>query len=144
MSSRSSVVPGEGERQDLAIREIGDHDYEQTLDSMSPALGTARDHMRKTVMTMNAQITQAKSKIPVVSLGLSLCVFLAISYVLCILLGLVWSSPGLHQPWLQFLPGFTWLTWPSFFLGLAESLAYGWYIALVFAPLFNFFAGQRR
>lgn len=100
--------------------------------------------MRKTVMAMNSQIGEASARIPLVPLGLSLSVFLATSYALCILLGLVWPAPGLHQPWLQFLPGFTWLTWPSFFLGLAETLAYGWYIALVFAPLFNFFAGHRR
>lgn len=31
---------------------------------------------------------------------------------------------------------------PSFFLGLAESLAWGWYVALVFAPLYNFFAAR--
>jgi hypothetical protein len=43
----------------------------------------------------------------------------------------------LHQPWLQFLPGFTWLTWPSFFLGLAESIAYGWYAALLIGGLYN-------
>jgi hypothetical protein len=95
-------------------------------------------------MSTNPQFGATRSAIPLVPLGLSLSLFLAVSYVLCILLGLAWPAPGLHQPWLQFLPGFTWLSWPSFFLGLAEVLAYGWYTALVFAPLFNFFAGQRR
>lgn len=88
--------------------------------------------------------TGTRYLIPLVPLGYSLSLFLAITYVLCILLGLVWPSPALHQPWLQFLPGFTWLTWPSFFLGLVEVIAYGWYVALIFAPLFNFFAGQQR
>ena len=83
-------------------------------------------------------------RMPVLRLGLSLSSFLAISYVLCVLLGLIWSEGGLHQPFLQFLPGFTWLTWPSFFLGLIESIAYGWYTALVFGALFNTFAGRRR
>jgi hypothetical protein len=36
----------------------------------------------------------------------------------------------------------TWLTWPSFVLGLIESSAYGWYVALIFCPLFNFFAAR--
>jgi hypothetical protein len=70
-------------------------------------------------------------------LGTSLSAFLAISFLLCVALGLVAPGWGMHQPWLQFLPGFTWLTWPSVLLGLAESVAYGWYVALVFVPLFN-------
>jgi len=49
----------------------------------------------------------------------------------------------MYQTWLRLLPGFTWLTWPSFLLGLIESFAYGWYIALIFGPLFNLFAGWR-
>ncbi len=78
------------------------------------------------------------ARIPLIPLGIGLSAFLAISYLLCILLGLFggWDW-GLHQPWLQFLPGFTWLTWPSFFLGLAESIAYGWYAALLFGGLYN-------
>jgi hypothetical protein len=84
------------------------------------------------------------SRIPIVALGLSLSIFLALTFVLCVLLGLVWPDWDLHQPWLQFLPGFTWLTWPSFFLGLVESFAYGWYVAVIFGPLFNFFAGRAR
>jgi hypothetical protein len=78
------------------------------------------------------------SRIPLLPLGIALSAFLAISYMLCILLGIVSWDWGLHQPWLQFLPGFTWLTWPSFFLGLAESIAFGWYTALVFGGLYNF------
>ena len=87
-----------------------------------------------------APVAPARLSIPV--LGMSLGLLLVISFVLCVLLGLVFPEWGLHQPWLQFFPGFTWLTWPSFFLGLVESFAYGWYIALIFVPLFNFFAAR--
>jgi hypothetical protein len=48
----------------------------------------------------------------------------------------------MYPVWAKLLPGFTWLTWPSFFLGLVESFAYGWYVALIFGPLFNFFASR--
>src|SRR5512145_2759434 len=98
-------------------------------------------------MTSTTQISRERrtvSRLPLTSLGASLSAFLVISYVLCILLGLVWRDGGLHQPWLQFLPGFTWLTWRSFLLGLVETFAYGWYVALVFVPLFNFFANRLR
>jgi hypothetical protein len=79
-----------------------------------------------------------------VALGLSLSLFMALSCTLCVLLGLVIPDWGLHQPWLQFFPGFTWLTWPNFALGLIESLAYGWYVALIFGPLYNVFAVRGR
>jgi hypothetical protein len=82
--------------------------------------------------------------IPVVAFGLSLSIFFALSFTLCVLLGLISPDWGLHQPWLQFFPGFTWLTWRSFFLGLIESFAYGWYVALVFGPLYNLFAARDR
>ena len=83
-------------------------------------------------------------RLRLVPLGLSLSTFAAINFVLCVLLGLFWPEGGLHQPWLQFLPGFTWLTWQSFLLGLVESFAYGWYFALIFTPLFNFFSSKGR
>ena len=92
--------------------------------------------------------TEAKAyparTIPVLALGWSLSLFLVISYLLCVLLYLVF--PGLvldHAMLTLFLPWFELLTWPSFFLGLAESFGYGWYIALVFGPLYNFFAARK-
>jgi hypothetical protein len=93
---------------------------------------------------MSAQVQQSTAafgarRLPLVPVGSSLSLLLATSYVLCVALGLVWWDAGLHTPYLQFLPGFTWLSWGSFLLGLIESFAYGWYIALVFTPLFNFF-----
>lgn len=42
------------------------------------------------------------------------------------------------------LRGFQWLTWGSFFLGLAKSYGYGWYFALIWVPLYNYFALHHR
>ena len=81
-------------------------------------------------------------RLQIVPLGLSLSSFLVITYVLCVLFGLFLSDRGMHQLLAQFLPGFTWITWTSFFLGLLWSFVYGWYVAVVFAPLFNFFSAQ--
>src|SRR5262245_56999488 len=95
--------------------------------------------MTGTTLSEGAGAMAPSGRIPLFRLGVSLSAFFAISYLVCILLGVIggWDW-GLHQPWLQFLPGFTWLTWPSFFLGLAESIAYGWYAALLFGGLYNF------
>lgn len=79
-------------------------------------------------------------RIPVLAFGMSLGIFLAITFALCVGFDLLFPGQAMYETWLKLLPGFTWLTWPSFILGLVESFAYGWYVALVFAPLFNFFA----
>lgn len=82
------------------------------------------------------------ARIPVFALGTSLGLFLAITYVLCVGFDLLFPAQAMYPVWSRLLPGFTWLSWPSFFLGLVESFAYGWYVALVFGPLYNFFAGR--
>ena len=79
--------------------------------------------------------------ISIVTLGLSLSLFFAISYVICI--GGYLLAPGFpvqHAALSIFLPGFELLTWRSFCLGMAESFIWGWYIAVVFGLLFNFFS----
>jgi len=73
-------------------------------------------------------------------LGLSLSTFFAISYVICIMGYLIMPDfPVQHEALSIFLPGFRLLSWQSYFLGLIESFAWGWYIAAVFVPLYNFF-----
>ncbi len=84
----------------------------------------------------------ASPRIPVYAFGMSLGLFLAITYVLCVVFDLVFPSQAMHPVWSPLLPGFTWLSWPSFFLGLVETFAYGWYVALIFGPLYNFFAAR--
>ena len=82
-------------------------------------------------------------RISVFVLGLSLSLFLTISYVLCVIGYLV--LPGLpieHSALSIFLPGFTLISWHTFVLGAIESFAWGWYVALIFCPLFNFFAAR--
>jgi hypothetical protein len=96
-----------------------------------------------TVSQTNA-VELSVRRLRIVPVGMSVGLLFVISYVLCVALGLIWWEGGLHQPWLQFLPGFSWLSPGSFLLGLVESFAYGWYVALVFVPLFNFFNARFR
>ena len=84
------------------------------------------------------------SRITIVPLGLTLGCFLVITYVGCVLYGLLGFQQGMHQLLFQIIPGFTWITWPSFFIGLFWNFVWGWYIALVFALLFNFFAARMQ
>lgn len=81
----------------------------------------------------------------IVVLGWSLSLFFLISYVLCIIGYLI--LPGLpvkHEALAIFLPGFELLTWRGFLIGLVESFAWGWYVALLFGALYNFFAVRLR
>jgi len=79
--------------------------------------------------------------IPIVTLGLSLSLFFVISYVICIAGYLLLPGfPVQHAALSIFLPGFEFLSWQSYFLGLIESFVWGWYIALVFGALYNFFS----
>ena len=82
------------------------------------------------------------ARIPVIPLGLSLGLFFTVTFVLCVCFDLLFPGQAMYQSWLRLLPGFTWLTWPSFLLGVVESFVYGWYVALIFGPLFNFFAAR--
>jgi hypothetical protein len=79
-------------------------------------------------------------RLPLVALGLSLGGFFAISFLGCILLGIIVPEGVMHRPWLQFFPGFEWLTVRSVVIGLVWTQVYGWWTALVFGSLFNFAA----
>jgi len=88
--------------------------------------------------------THRPALVPVITLGLALSLFLSFSYVLCILGYLL--LPGLpvqHSALAIFLPGFQLLSWKTFFVGLGESFGWGWYIALIFGPLYNFLVSRR-
>ena len=76
-------------------------------------------------------------KVWTVSLGS----FLAVSFVICVLGGLL--LPGLpikHLMLEAILPGFVWISPGAFVLGLAESFLFGVYGGLVFTLLHNYFA----
>jgi len=71
----------------------------------------------------------------------SLGIFTAVSFVLCVIYGLIVPpSFHMHQFLEAVLPAFKWLTVWGFFLGLAESFLYGVYTGLVFVPIYNFLA----
>lgn len=77
--------------------------------------------------------------------ALSLGLFFDVSFVLCVLWGLL--APQRFTKMAGFLevvfPGFVWLSPQSVVLGLLEAFLYGVYIAVFFVPLFNYFEGGR-
>jgi hypothetical protein len=72
---------------------------------------------------------------------LSLATFFALSYTLCVIHCLIF--PGMlryFDAWSRFLPGFVWLSWGTFLLGLGETVVYGLYVGVVFTAIYNLFA----
>lgn len=71
----------------------------------------------------------------------SLATFSAVSFVICVIFGLVTPS-SLHMSGFleQVLPGFRWLTLGGFLIGFLEAALYGAYAGLVFTPIHNAFA----
>ena len=71
-------------------------------------------------------------------IGAAMACTLAIGYASCVASDLLFTQT-MYRAWIQFLPGFHWISWGSFLLGLVEVMAFGFYLGLVFAPLHNFF-----
>ena len=75
----------------------------------------------------------------------ALSVFTTVSYLLCVVYGLV-TPASIHMS--QFLeivlPGFRWLTVAGFCIGLVESFLWGAYVGLVFTPIYNVINRRRR
>jgi cytochrome c biogenesis protein CcdA len=73
------------------------------------------------------------------AVGHATSLLLAITFSVCVTFDLIFPEMAMYQVWIKLLPGFEWLTWQSYLLGLAESYGYGWYFALVWVPLYNVF-----
>lgn len=66
--------------------------------------------------------------------------FMAISFVICVVGGLIAPSLPIPHQMLEVLPGFVWISPAAFVLGLVETFAFGLYAGLLFVLLHNFFA----
>ncbi len=78
-------------------------------------------------------------RLPLLAIGHASSLFLVISYSLCVAFDLVFPEHAMYEAWQKLLPGFEWLSWKGFIIGLVEAYGYGWYFALIWVPLYNFF-----
>ena len=73
----------------------------------------------------------------------SLATFTTFSCIVCVVYGLITPASVHMAEFLEMtLPGFKWLSWGGFVIGLVESFLYGVYSGLVFTPIYNFY--QRK
>ena len=78
-----------------------------------------------------------KSGISLSAVGHASSLFLAITFTLCVGFDLLFPEHAMFKAWQDLLPGFEWISVKSFFLGLVEAWAYGWYFALIWVPIYN-------
>jgi hypothetical protein len=83
-----------------------------------------------------------KSGLSLSGVGHATSLFLAITFVLCVAFDLAFPDMAMYRSWQALLPGFTWISGPSFLLGLVECYGYGWYAALIWVPLYNVFSAR--
>ena len=83
-----------------------------------------------------------KHKISLFAFGHATSLFLLMSF--SVGFGLLFPQQAMYEVWLKLLPGFEWISWKSFFLGALESYAYGWFIALIWVPLYNVFGSKAK
>jgi hypothetical protein len=70
----------------------------------------------------------------------SLATFTTVSYIVCVVYGLIVPESFHMVEFLEIiLPGFKWLTFGAFIIGLVESFLYGVYAGLVYTPIYNFY-----
>ncbi len=81
-------------------------------------------------------------RISLVALGNTASIFLAATFTVCVLFDLAFPEYAMFEVWRKLLPGFEWISWRSYFVGLAESYLYGWFFAVLWAPLYNFFTAR--
>lgn len=84
-----------------------------------------------------ASTAQSRGALHVRTVGISLTIFFVLSFVVCVLGGVLFPGMIVHRMLDLMLPGFEWLSWRSFFVGLLGSVGWAWYIALVFVPIYN-------
>jgi 2TM family of unknown function (DUF5676) len=77
-------------------------------------------------------------KLNLEKVGLTLGIFFAVIYALCVAFDLLFPQMAMYAVWQKLLPGFTWLSLGSFLVGLVESFFYGVLFAIIFVPLYNY------
>lgn len=82
------------------------------------------------------------ARLPLAAVGHATSIFLVISYSLCVAFDLIFPEHAMYQAWQKLLPGFEWISWKSFVIGLIETYGYGWYFALIWVPLYNAFTAR--
>jgi hypothetical protein len=82
------------------------------------------------------------TRVSISDVGHATSLFLAVTYTLCVVFDLLFPQHAMYTAWEKLLPGFNWISWGAYFVGLVESYLYGWYFAVVWVPLYRLFVAR--
>lgn len=82
--------------------------------------------------------------VSLLAVGHATSFMLAISFVLCVGFDLIFPNHAMYETWQKLLPGFEWISWKSFFIGVIEAYGYGWYFSLIWVPVYNFVRSREK
>jgi len=82
--------------------------------------------------------------ISLVALGHATSLFLVITFTLCVAFDYYFPEHAMFEAWQKLLPGFDGINLKSFVIGFVEIYVYGWYFAIIWAPLYNFFCSRSK
>lgn len=82
--------------------------------------------------------------VSLLAVGHATSFMLAISFVLCVGFDLIFPNHAMYETWQKLLPGFEWISWKSFFIGMIEAYGYGWYFSLLWVPVYNFVRSREK
>ncbi len=77
-------------------------------------------------------------RISLMAVGHATSALLVISFILCVGFDLLFPEQAMYRAWQDLLPGFNGLDARSFLFGLVETYGYGWYVTLIWVPLYNY------
>ena len=83
-----------------------------------------------------------KQSISLIAAGHASSLTLAISFTLCVSFDLMFPEHAMYETWQKLLPGFEWISFKSFTIGLLESYGYGWFFTLIWVPIYNVAANR--
>jgi len=98
------------------------------------------NYFERRVSLSKGEVTMNKLRFKPVAAAVT--TFGSLTYIICVIFEFIFPQWAMYELWEILLPGFTWISWGSFFIGLAGIIVYGFYIAAVFVPVYNYFRGN--
>ena len=84
------------------------------------------------------------TKTSISRIGHATSLFLAITFLLCVSFDVIFPQHAMFRVWQDLLPGFEFISWKTFIIGLVEAYAYGWYFAIIWVPLYNYSSSNKK
>lgn len=84
-------------------------------------------------------------RLPFWPVAWTLAIFFAVAFTLDVLAGILFPNWWVMQNFYELLlPGYTFISWSAYFLGLVEIFVGGILTAVILVPIWNFFATREE